>query len=83
MRLDIALKSDRGSLGYEAAKDGKIHFRRSNLYEGLTLLPGRELVVWNEGGRTVFATRDREVPPAPPGPPVNEYGPDYSDEQVT
>jgi hypothetical protein len=43
MRVDLVLKSDRGTLGYEAAKGGKIRFTHSALDDGLTL-DGREAI---------------------------------------
>lgn len=51
MRLDPVLISDRGTLAYEANKDGKIRFTHSSLHDGLTLLPDQALVVVNRADR--------------------------------
>jgi hypothetical protein len=57
MRVDLVLKSDRGTFGYEAAKDGKIRFGHSALDDGLVLLPSQVLVMVNRGGQAVFYRR--------------------------
>jgi hypothetical protein len=59
MRVDLVLKSDRGTFGYEAAKDGKICFGHSALDDGLVLLPSQVLGMVNRGGQAVFYRRDR------------------------
>jgi hypothetical protein len=59
MRVDLVLKSDRGTFSYEASKDGKIRFGHSALDDGLVLLQDQVLVVVNRSGQTLFYRRDR------------------------
>jgi hypothetical protein len=59
MRVDLVLKSDRGTFSYAAAKDGKIRFGHRALDDGLVLLPSQVLVVVNRSGQPVFYRRDR------------------------